>query len=190
VIAVIDNYDSFTYNLVQMLGEMGTEPLVFRNDVLSAEELEKLKPRAIIISPGPGRPEEAGITLQVIKYFAGQIPVFGVCLGHQAIGQCFGAVVVRAPVPVHGKTSAIYHNSDPIFAGLNNPFQATRYHSLVIERESLPECLHLIAESEEGLVMAVRHKKLPLLGVQFHPESLITTGGAVILKNFLREEKA
>ncbi len=186
MIGVIDNYDSFTYNLVQMLGEMGEEMLVLRNDVFSVEELESVRPRAIVISPGPGTPDNAGMTIEVIRRFAGKVPILGVCLGHQAIGQAFGGEVVRAPEPVHGKPSEIYHNGSPLFAGLGTPFRAGRYHSLMMRRETLPKCLVVTAETGDGLVMGLSHIEFSVHGVQFHPESVITPNGEKILKNFLR----
>ncbi|MBS4023409.1 MAG: aminodeoxychorismate/anthranilate synthase component II [Dethiobacter sp.] len=186
MIAVIDNYDSFTYNLVQLMGEMGEELYVLRNDRFSMQELAASKPRAVIVSPGPGTPQKAGLSMKVIDYFAGRVPVFGVCLGHQAIGSCYGADVIQAPLPVHGKASNVFHNGDSIFDGVQSPFPAGRYHSLMIKRETLPECLQVTAETSDGLVMGVRHKELPVYGVQFHPESVITPSGKRILKNFLR----
>lgn len=186
MMVVIDNYDSFTYNLVQMLGELGQEMVVVRNDAFSLQELASGNPQAIVISPGPGMPAAAGLSLQVIQYFAGRVPILGVCLGHQAIGQCFGGEVVRAPVPVHGKPADVYHHGDPLFAGMSNPFKAARYHSLVVKRESLPPCLEVTAQTEDGIIMAIRHKELPVIGVQFHPESVITPEGRILLKNFAR----
>jgi anthranilate synthase/aminodeoxychorismate synthase-like glutamine amidotransferase len=187
VIAVIDNYDSFTYNLVQLFGEMGEEMLVLRNDAFTVEELAARKPSAIVISPGPGRPDAAGQTLRVIAHFAGRTPILGICLGHQAIGQSFGAEIVRAGEPAHGKEAEVRHFGDPLFAGIPSPFQAARYHSLVVARETFPDCLQLIAETADGIVMALRHRQLPLIGLQFHPESVITPQGRAILKNFLGE---
>lgn len=186
MIAVIDNYDSFTYNLVQYLGEMGEELFVVRNDAFTVQGLAERNPRAIVISPGPGTPDDAGLTLRVINYFAGHVPILGVCLGHQAIGRSFGGQVVRGPEPVHGKPAEVYHKGDSLFWGVSNPFKAGRYHSLVVKRDSLPESLEVIAETADGLVMALRHKTLPIMGVQFHPESIITPEGRTILKNFLR----
>lgn len=186
VIAVIDNYDSFVYNLVQYLGELGSKVQVLRNDAMTVPELACLRPEAILISPGPCTPDEAGISLEVTRTFAAQgVPILGVCLGHQVIGQAFGGRVVRAPEPVHGKTSLVYHREDLLFQGLPNPFQATRYHSLVVERESLPPELAIIAETDDGLIMGVRHRQYPVAGVQFHPESILTEGGKQILANFL-----
>lgn len=187
MIAVIDNYDSFTYNLVQLFGELGEQLLVLRNDAFTVEELAARKLSAIVLSPGPGRPDGAGQTLRVIAHFAGRVPILGICLGHQAIGQSFGAGIVRAGEPVHGKPAEIRHFGDPLFSGLPNPFQAARYHSLVVGRETFPDCLQLIAETADGLVMALRHKQLPLVGFQFHPESIITPQGRTIIKNFLGE---
>jgi anthranilate synthase/aminodeoxychorismate synthase-like glutamine amidotransferase len=187
MLLVIDNYDSFTYNLVQYLGELGAEMEVRRNDAVSIEEIEtELNPEKILISPGPGTPDAAGISLEVLKTYAGRLPILGVCLGHQAIGQMFGGKVVRAPVPVHGKPVEIRHDGRTIFEGLENDFQAGRYHSLIVERESLPDCLEISAESPDGLIMAMRHKTYPVEGVQFHPESILTTEGKKILQNFLR----
>jgi anthranilate synthase/aminodeoxychorismate synthase-like glutamine amidotransferase len=185
MIAVIDNYDSFTYNLVQYLGEMGEELVVLRNDAFTLEELGNMNPAAIVISPGPGKPIDAGLSLQIVETFANKVPILGVCLGHQAIGQHFGGEIVRATEPVHGKPSHIYHRGDPLFHGIENPFMAARYHSLIIRRDSLPASLEVIAETSDGIVMAVRHKTLPVIGVQFHPESIITPNGKTILKNFV-----
>jgi len=184
MLAVIDNYDSFTYNLVQLLGALGAELKVWRNDAFSLSELGSCRPQAIVISPGPGRPDEAGQSLAVIRCFAGKVPILGVCLGHQAIGQAFGGQVVRAPEPVHGKPAEIRHNGDGLFNGVSNPFMAARYHSLVIRRDTLPECLDVTAVTADGLIMAVRHKIMPVFGVQFHPESVITPAGRTILENF------
>jgi para-aminobenzoate synthetase component 2 len=186
VILVIDNYDSFTYNLVQYLGELGEEVKVHRNDEITIEEIEKMAPDHILISPGPCTPNEAGISLEVLHHFKGSIPIFGVCLGHQAIGQAFGGNVIRAERLMHGKTSPIHHNGTSVFEGLQSPFTATRYHSLIVERESLPDCLEITAETEEGEIMALRHKEYPIEGVQFHPESIITDHGHTMLRNFLK----
>ncbi|PYT01551.1 MAG: anthranilate/aminodeoxychorismate synthase component II [Acidobacteria bacterium] len=187
MLLVIDNYDSFTYNLVQYLGELGAEMKIVRNDEVTADEIENdLRPEKILISPGPGTPNDAGISLEVIERFSDRIPILGVCLGHQAIGQHFGGKVVRAPEPVHGKPVEIRHDGKTIFEGINENFTAGRYHSLVVERESIPDCLEISAESPDGLVMAMRHRSLPIEGVQFHPESILTEHGKVILKNFLR----
>jgi anthranilate synthase/aminodeoxychorismate synthase-like glutamine amidotransferase len=186
MLLVIDNYDSFTYNLVQYLGELGAEMEIRRNDAVSIEEIEtELKPEKILISPGPGTPNEAGVSLEVLKTCAHRIPILGVCLGHQAIGQAFGGKVVRAPVPVHGKPVEIRHDGRTIFKGLENNFQAGRYHSLIVERETLPDCLEISAESPDGLVMAMRHKTYRVEGVQFHPESILTSAGKKLLQNFL-----
>ena len=190
MIRVIDNYDSFTYNLVQYLGELGADMRVVRNDEVSVDEIEKeLKPESILISPGPGTPDSAGISLGVVERFAGKVPIFGVCLGHQAIGQHFGGQVVRAPEPVHGKPVQIQHDGKTIFEGIENNFNAGRYHSLVVERESLPDCLEISAESPDGLIMAMRHRDLPIEGVQFHPESILTEHGKLMLKNFLNSDR-
>jgi anthranilate synthase/aminodeoxychorismate synthase-like glutamine amidotransferase len=186
MLLVIDNYDSFTYNLVQYLGELGAEMRVFRNDEVSLEEIEnELKPEKILISPGPGTPDDAGISLKVLETFAGRVPILGVCLGHQAIGQIFGGKVVRAPEPVHGKPVEICHDGKTIFAGIDYRFRAGRYHSLIVERESLPDTLEISATSPDGLIMALRHKTHKIEGVQFHPESILTTEGKKLLQNFL-----
>jgi anthranilate synthase/aminodeoxychorismate synthase-like glutamine amidotransferase len=182
---MIDNYDSFTYNLVQYLGELGEELKVFRNDQITVSEIKKLKPRRIVISPGPGVPKEAGISEKVIKEFAGKIPILGVCLGHQAIGEVFGGKIVRAGRIMHGKTSEIYHDGRTIFRGLPDPFTATRYHSLLVERKSLPKVLEISAWTKEGEIMGLRHKKFKIEGVQFHPESILTSSGKQLLQNFL-----
>ena len=186
MILVIDNYDSFTYNLVQYLGELGEDIKVFRNDEIDSEAIAALAPDHILISPGPCTPNEAGISLEVIERFKGVIPIFGVCLGHQAIGQAFGGKVVRAERLMHGKTSPIHHNGTSVFEGLPNPFTATRYHSLLVEQETLPECLEITAWTEEGEIMGLRHKEYPIEGVQFHPESIITDHGHQMLRNFLK----
>ena len=186
MILVIDNYDSFTYNLVQYLGELGAQLEVHRNDEITVEEIEAMKPERIVISPGPKTPSEAGICLDVILNFSGYVPILGVCLGHQSIGQAFGGKVIRAPEIMHGKTSLISHDGKTIFAGLPNPFPATRYHSLIVERESLPECLAVSATSPDGLIMGLRHKELNVEGVQFHPESVLTDAGMQLLANFLK----
>jgi anthranilate synthase/aminodeoxychorismate synthase-like glutamine amidotransferase len=183
---VIDNYDSFTYNLVQYLGEMQVDMQVHRNDRISLEQIGALKPERILISPGPCSPRESGLSNEIIRRFGGQIPTLGVCLGHQCIGHVFGANVVVNYRMMHGKVSLIRHNGKELFEGLPNPFEATRYHSLVIERQSLPECLELTAETEEGEIMGVRHKQSPIWGVQFHPESILTPNGRQILANFLK----
>ncbi|MGO8787858.1 MAG: anthranilate synthase component II [Terriglobia bacterium] len=186
MILVIDNYDSFTYNLVQYLGELGANPQVVRNDQTTVEAIEKQAPERIVISPGPKTPSEAGICLDVIAAFSGRIPILGVCLGHQAIGQAFGGKVIRAPELMHGKTSQIEHDGKTIFAGLPNPFAATRYHSLIVERESLPKCLEISAFTFDGLIMGFRHKEMKVEGVQFHPESILTHAGKQLLGNFLQ----
>ena len=185
MILMIDNYDSFTYNIVQYLGELGAEVLVKRNDEISVEEIRRRKPSRIVISPGPCTPKEAGISVDVVKAFAGKIPLLGVCLGHQSIGQAFGGKVIRAAQVVHGKTSRVFHDERGLFAGLPNPFEATRYHSLVIERQSMPDCLEITAKTWDEEIMGVRHKTLPVEGVQFHPESFLTTVGMDILRNFV-----
>lgn len=186
MLLMIDNYDSFTYNLVQYLGELGEDIRVYRNDKLKIDDIVRLNPDRIVISPGPCTPKDAGISIEVIKYFAGKIPMLGVCLGHQAIGEAFGGDVVRADRLMHGKTSMIYHDGKTIFEGIPNPFEATRYHSLIIKRETLPSCLEVSAETKEGEIMAVRHKKFMVEGVQFHPESILTKVGMEILRNFLK----
>ncbi|HUZ45391.1 MAG TPA: aminodeoxychorismate/anthranilate synthase component II [Terriglobia bacterium] len=186
MILVIDNYDSFTYNLVQYLGELGAEIEVRRNDQITLEEIERMAPERIVISPGPKTPSEAGICLDVIRAFSGRTPILGVCLGHQAIGQAFGGKVIRAPELMHGKTSAISHDGKTIFSGLPNPFPATRYHSLIVERTSLPDCLAVSATSPDGLIMGFRHKEMKVEGVQFHPESVLTDSGKQLLENFLK----
>ncbi len=191
MILMIDNYDSFTYNLVQYFGELGADVKVVRNDEITVEGIAALDPEKIVISPGPCTPTEAGVSVDTIKAFAGKIPLLGVCLGHQSIGQALGGKVIRAPFVMHGKTSAVYHNNKGVFSGLNNPFQATRYHSLVIEKESLPDCLEITAwtQSEDGSmaeIMGVKHKTLAVEGVQFHPESILTEHGHDMLRNFLK----
>jgi anthranilate synthase/aminodeoxychorismate synthase-like glutamine amidotransferase len=186
MLLIIDNYDSFTYNLVQYLGELGAEMRVVRNDEVSVDEIEsELKPERILISPGPGTPDDAGISLGVIERFAGKVPILGVCLGHQAIGQFFGGKVIRGPQPVHGKPVKITHDGQTIFDGIPQDFAAGRYHSLVVEKGSMPDELEISAESPDGLVMAMRHKTLPIEGVQFHPESILTEHGKTLLGNFL-----
>ena len=187
MLLVIDNYDSFTYNLVQYLGELGADMQVFRNDEISVSEIEnELKPEKILISPGPGTPDDAGITLEILDKFAEKLPIFGVCLGHQAIGQFFGGKVKRAPFPVHGKPAVIKHKNIGVFENLQNNFAAGRYHSLIVERETLPECLEITAETEDQIIMGLRHKTLKVEGVQFHPESILTSEGKKILQNFLK----
>ncbi len=193
MILMIDNYDSFTYNLVQYLGELGADVLVKRNDEITLEDIAILKPERIIVSPGPCTPTEAGISLEVIKHYAGKLPLFGVCLGHQSIGQAFGGNIIRAKEVMHGKTSMMHHSNTGVFAGLSNPFEATRYHSLVIEKASLPDCLEITAwtETEAGEIdeiMGVRHKEYPLEGVQFHPESILSQHGHDMLQNFINME--
>jgi para-aminobenzoate synthetase component 2 len=185
MILMIDNYDSFTYNLVQYLGEMGQELQVYRNDAITLEEIEALAPERIIISPGPCTPNEAGISVPLIQRFAGRMPILGVCLGHQSVGQAFGGEVVRAGRLMHGKTSPIHHDGRTVFAGLPSPFEATRYHSLLVRRETLPDCFEVSAETAEGEIMGLRHKDLPVEGVQFHPESVLTTHGKELLRNFV-----
>ncbi|HTA19711.1 MAG TPA: aminodeoxychorismate/anthranilate synthase component II [Polyangia bacterium] len=185
MLLVIDNYDSFTYNLVQYLGELGQDVRVVRNDEIAAADIGALSPSHIVISPGPCTPNEAGISLETIKLWAGKIPIFGVCLGHQSIGQAFGGKIVRAARVMHGKTSKIFHDEKGVFAGLPNPFEATRYHSLLIERASVPDCLEVTAKTWDEEIMAVRHKTLAVEGVQFHPESFLTTSGKDLLRNFL-----
>jgi anthranilate synthase/aminodeoxychorismate synthase-like glutamine amidotransferase len=190
MIVMIDNYDSFTYNLVQYLGELGADVRVARNDQITVAEIERLAPEKIVISPGPCTPREAGISCDVIRHFAGRIPLLGVCLGHQCIGEVFGGDIVRAPALFHGKTSMIFHDGKTIFRGLPRPFEATRYHSLVIRRETLPECLELSAETDDGVIMGVRHRELLIEGVQFHPESILTREGKRLLANFLSQAPA
>ena len=185
MLLMIDNYDSFTYNLVQYLGELGEEIEVFRNDKISIEEIKKLNPEVLVISPGPGTPQDAGISLEVIQHFTGKIPILGVCLGHQCIGESFGGRIVSAPTLMHGKTSSIHHTGQELYKDIPNPFEATRYHSLIIDRERLPDCLEINAWTEEQEIMGVRHKEEPLFGVQFHPESILTKEGKVLLNNFL-----
>ena len=186
MLAVIDNYDSFTYNLVQYLGELGAEMTVYRNDALTVDELEGLNPSGIIISPGPGTPDDGGISVDTIKRFHGKLPLLGVCLGHQCIGQAFGGVIHRNARIMHGKTSMIRHDGKGVFRGLDNPFEATRYHSLAIDPDSVPEILDVTAETDQGEIMGVRHKAGPTFGVQFHPESILTVEGKALLANFLR----
>ena len=185
MLVLIDNYDSFTFNLVHYLGGLGAEVVVHRNDKIAVEDVIAAGPQAIVLSPGPCTPNEAGICLELIDRTASQIPILGVCLGHQAIGQAFGGTVVRAPAPVHGKLSEVRHQGEGVFRGINGPFQATRYHSLVVERATIPEILAVTAETADGLVMGLSHKTLPIQGVQFHPESIASEHGHLILKNFL-----
>jgi anthranilate synthase component II len=185
MLLLVDNYDSFTYNLYQYLGELGADIRVIRNDEMTAEEALALRPERIVISPGPGTPDQAGISLELIRRAAGRVPLLGVCLGHQALGQAFGGRVVRAPTLMHGKTSPIHHDGRTVFAGLPDPFTATRYHSLIVERDSVPDCLEVSAWTVGGVVMGLRHRSLPLEGVQFHPESILTASGKDLLRNFL-----
>ncbi len=190
MLLMIDNYDSFTYNLVQYLGELGEDVRVFRNDKITVKDIETMNPERIVISPGPCTPNEAGVSIDVIKYFTGKIPILGVCLGHQSIGAALGGEIVRAPNLMHGKTSLIHHDGKTIFEGLPDPFEATRYHSLVIKRETMPDCLEITAwtdgTKDSGIIMGVRHKEFILEGVQFHPESILTTVGKDLLRNFLK----
>jgi anthranilate synthase component 2 len=189
MLLMIDNYDSFTYNLVQYFGELGADVRVYRNDEITLEQVTALKPDHIVVSPGPCTPNEAGISVPLIKEFAGKVPVLGVCLGHQSIGQAFGGKIIHAMQLMHGKTSMIHHQDSGVFKGLPNPFRATRYHSLVIERESLPDCLEITAWTDDGEIMGVRHKTLQVEGVQFHPESILTEYGHEMLANFLKEKR-
>jgi anthranilate synthase component II len=184
-VLVIDNYDSFVFNLVQYLGELGADPVVHRHDELTVDEIVELDPDAVLISPGPGRPDDAGVSNAVIERLAGVKPILGVCLGHQCIGQVFGATVVRAPAVMHGKTSLVYHDGKGLLAGLPEPFEATRYHSLVVAADSVPPVLEVTARTDDGVVMALRHRELPVEGVQFHPESILTHAGHQLLANFL-----
>ncbi|HHW29940.1 MAG TPA: aminodeoxychorismate/anthranilate synthase component II [Syntrophomonadaceae bacterium] len=185
MLLLIDNYDSFTYNLVQYLGEMGEEVRVFRNDALNCSQIAALQPEALLLSPGPCTPNEAGICLEAVRFFQGRIPILGVCLGHQVIGQAFGGEVVRAERLMHGKTSLVYHDGRTIYKNMPNPFVATRYHSLILKRETLPSCLEISAETDRGEIMGVRHREFLIEGVQFHPESILTEGGKTLLRNFL-----
>ncbi|MCF8720492.1 aminodeoxychorismate/anthranilate synthase component II [Nitrospina gracilis] len=185
MILMIDNYDSFTYNLVQYLGELGADIRVHRNDKITVEEIERLAPEKIVISPGPCTPAKAGVSKDVVRHFAGKIPLLGVCLGHQSVAEAFGGKIVKAAKLMHGKTSQIHHDNKTLFKGLPNPFEATRYHSLIVERESLPDCFEVSAWTAEGEIMGIRHKELPIEGVQFHPESILTVYGKNLLKNFL-----
>jgi para-aminobenzoate synthetase component II len=189
MILMIDNYDSFTYNLVQFLGELGEELVVRRNDEITITEIETMSPDYLMISPGPCSPNEAGISLEAITHFAGKIPIFGVCLGHQSIAQVFGGDVIRAERLMHGKVSDMHHDGKSIFHGMPNPFEATRYHSLIVKRETLPDCFDITAETSLGEIMAIRHKELAIEGVQFHPESIMTQQGKKLLKNFLETYK-
>lgn len=187
MILMLDNYDSFTYNLVQYLGALGQDVRVFRNDKITLAKINKLKPKKIVISPGPGRPEDAGISVALIREFSAKVPILGVCLGHQAIGFAYGGRIVNAKKLMHGKTSMIYHNAKTIFKGIPNPFEATRYHSLLVDRKTLPDCLEIIAWTKEKEIMGLKHKEFPLWGVQFHPESVLTKSGKDILSNFLKQ---
>ncbi|MCU1499631.1 MAG: anthranilate synthase, component [Acidimicrobiales bacterium] len=189
-VLVIDNYDSFVYNLVQYLGELGAEPLVHRNDAITVAEATALDPDGILISPGPGTPDDAGVSNEIIEHFTGRRPVLGVCLGLQCMGQVFGGTVVRAPEIMHGKTSLIRHRGTGVFTGLPQPLEATRYHSLVVQRDTVPECLEITAETDDGLVMGLRHRDAPTEGVQFHPESILTVGGHDLVNNFLGQVDA
>lgn len=184
MILVIDNYDSFTYNLVQQMGELGADLQVIRNDECSVDEIEAMAPSHVVISPGPGTPDDSGVSLDVLARMGASTPILGVCLGHQSIGQVYGGKVIRAPRLMHGKTSLIHHQGDPLFTGVPSPFEATRYHSLIVE-EALPDCLRVTGRTEEDEIMALRHTDYPVVGVQFHPESILTTFGPRILKNFL-----
>lgn len=186
MLLMIDNYDSFTYNIVQYLGELGEDVRVFRNDKITIREIEEMAPERIVISPGPCTPREAGISIEVVRHFAGKVPILGVCLGHQSIGAAFGGEIIRAPRLMHGKTSMIYHDGKTIFEALPNPFEATRYHSLIIKKETLPDCLEITAWTDQGEIMGVRHREFVIEGVQFHPESILTKVGKDLLRNFLR----
>ncbi len=186
MLLLIDNYDSFTYNLVQYLGELGCEVTVFRNDAIGLDEIATMAPERIVISPGPCTPNEAGISLDLIREFAPKLPILGVCLGHQAIGQAFGAKIVRSRTPMHGKTSTVFHDAKGVFEGLPNPLEATRYHSLVVERASVPDCLEVSAKTWNDEIMGLRHREYPCEGVQFHPESILTPQGKELLRNFLQ----
>ncbi|MBI5968851.1 MAG: aminodeoxychorismate/anthranilate synthase component II [Deltaproteobacteria bacterium] len=188
MILVIDNYDSFTYNLVQYLGELGAKCQVFRNDQIDLKTIEEIRPERLVVSPGPCTPNEAGISQEAILRLAGRIPILGVCLGHQCIGAAFGGRIIRAQRLMHGKSSLIYHDGQTVYQNLPNPFQAIRYHSLIIERETLPDCLEISARTKEGEIMGVRHKNFAIEGVQFHPESIMTQGGKILLQNFLESE--
>jgi anthranilate synthase component 2 len=190
MLLMIDNYDSFTYNVVQYLGELGADVRVYRNDEVTIEEIEQLKPDHLVISPGPCTPNEAGISMRAIEYFAGKLPILGICLGHQSIGQVFGGDVIRADQVMHGKTSPVYHHNQGVFKGLDNPFEATRYHSLVVDKNTLPDCLEITGWTQSATgdidnIMGLKHKTLPIEGVQFHPESILTRQGHDLLKNFL-----
>ena len=189
MLLMIDNYDSFTYNLVQYLRELGEDVVVYRNDKITLAEIEALKPQRLVISPGPCTPNEAGISVEVIKYFAGKLPILGVCLGHQSVGQAFGGRIVRAERLMHGKTSPVFHDNRELFDGLPNPFDATRYHSLLVERSSFPACLEITAWTAEEEIMGLRHRDLPVWGMQFHPESILTVTGMDMLRNFIEMTK-
>ncbi|MGD9725348.1 MAG: aminodeoxychorismate/anthranilate synthase component II [Nitrospiraceae bacterium] len=186
MLLMIDNYDSFTYNLVQYFGELGEDVQVYRNDKISVEQIEDLKPARIVISPGPCTPKEAGVSVETIRHFGGRLPLLGVCLGHQSLAVAFGGEVIRAERLMHGKTSMVRHDGNTIFANLPNPFEATRYHSLIVNRQNLPDCFEVSAETAEGEIMGMRHKALGIEGVQFHPESILTTSGKDLLRNFLK----
>ncbi len=188
MILVIDNYDSFTYNLVQQMGEIGAELKVVRNDQITLDEIKTMNPSRIVISPGPGTPDDGGVSLAVIREMGATTPILGVCLGHQCIGQAYGGIVTRAGRLMHGKTSMVYHKNDPLFTGIPSPFEATRYHSLIVEEDSLPEGLEVIAFTEQGEIMGLRHKSHPVVGVQFHPESILTSFGPRMLKNFIEKQ--
>ncbi|HEU5048040.1 MAG TPA: aminodeoxychorismate/anthranilate synthase component II [Rickettsiales bacterium] len=185
MILLLDNYDSFTYNLLHYLGELGKEVVVRRNDAVTAAEVLAMKPEGIVISPGPGTPDESGICLELVKEAAGKVPLLGVCLGHQTIGQVFGGKVIRAPEPMHGKISPVYHTGKSVFKDLPSPFNATRYHSLIVEKSSLPDCLEITAETQDGIIMGLQHKQYAIHGVQFHPESIASEHGHALLKNFV-----
>jgi len=189
MLLMIDNYDSFTYNLVQYLRELGEDVVVYRNDKITLAEIEALEPQRLVISPGPCTPNEAGISVEVIKYFAGKLPILGVCLGHQSVGQAFGGRIVRAERLMHGKTSPVFHDNCELFDGLPNPFDATRYHSLLVERSSFPACLEITAWTAEEEIMGLRHRDLPIWGMQFHPESILTVTGMDMLRNFIEMTK-
>jgi len=189
MILMIDNYDSFTYNLVQYLGELGQQLTVYRNDKITVEQIREMAPTSIVMSPGPGTPDSAGICLKLIKELSGLIPLLGVCLGHQSIVQAFGGLIERAPAPVHGKTSEIHHDGKTIFEGIENPFTATRYHSLVANKETLPACFEVSAWTDDELIMGVRHKEMRVEGIQFHPESILTVEGKNILRNFISQKE-
>ncbi|PJF21537.1 MAG: anthranilate/aminodeoxychorismate synthase component II [Phototrophicales bacterium] len=188
MILVIDNYDSFTYNLVQQMGEMGADLCVVRNDQTTLADIRAMNPSHIVISPGPGTPDDGGVSLDVIRELGESTPILGVCLGHQCIGQAYGGVIHRAGRLMHGKTSMVYHKHDPLFTGVPSPFEATRYHSLIVEEDTMPECLQVIGFTEDGEIMALRHKEHPVVGVQFHPESILTTYGPRILQNFIENQ--